>query len=70
MSVLESLKKRARFLAIGIVSFVAMLAVVRWSAGQPLVQLHADFGILIGFAIVAAFLVMNDLRESNGNQSS
>ena len=39
MSVLESLKRRARFLVAGFLSFLVVLAAIRWSGGEPLLQL-------------------------------
>ena len=70
MTIFDSLKKRSRFLVAGFLSFVVALAVFRWSGGQPLVQPASDLGIVIGFALVAGFLVMNDTRASNGNNQS
>jgi hypothetical protein len=43
---------------------------MRWSSGAPLFQPQSDFGILIGAVLVAAYVVFQDLRGSNGKQSS
>ena len=53
MSVIESLKSRARFLVAGFLSFLVILAAMRWSAGEPLLQPAADLGLIIGFVFVA-----------------
>jgi hypothetical protein len=67
MSVIESLKRRARFLAAGFLSFLVVLAAIRWSGGQPLVQPAGDLGLIIGFVFVAAFFVIGDAyRGPNG----
>jgi hypothetical protein len=60
MSVLESLKRRARFLVAGFLSFVVVLAAIRWSSGEPLLQPAGDLGLIIGFVFVAAFFVIGD----------
>lgn len=70
MTVMDSLGKRARFLGAGFVSFLLALAVFRWTGGQPIVQPQSDLGAVIGFALVAAFLVMSDMRRANGNNPS
>ena len=56
MSVIESLKRRARFLVAGFLSFLVVLAAIRWSSGEPLLQPAGDIGLIIGFVFVAAFL--------------
>jgi Na+-translocating ferredoxin:NAD+ oxidoreductase RnfD subunit len=60
MSVIESLKRRARFLAAGFLSFLVVLAAIRWSSGEPLLQPAGDLGLIIGFIFVAAFFVIAD----------
>lgn len=70
MTISESLRKNAHFLLSGFLSAVAALLLMRWSDGAPLVQPQSDFGILIGAALVAAFLVYRDVRGPNGKQSS
>jgi hypothetical protein len=68
MSVVESLKRRARFLVAGFLSFLVVLAAIRWSGGQPLLQPAGDLGLIIGFAFVAAFFVVSDTyRGPNGS---
>ncbi|MDE2364678.1 MAG: hypothetical protein KGM42_18530 [Hyphomicrobiales bacterium] len=62
MTVGQSLRKRARLLAAGAVSFALALAVTRWGAGTPLVQPQSDVGVLIGFALVALYFVLQDTR--------
>ena len=69
MSDVESLRRRARFLASGFVSFVAVLALMRWSGAEPLLQPSADFGLVIGFLFVAAFFVMNDTYGRRGGKA-
>ena len=66
MSVIESLKSRARFLAAGFLSFLVILAAMRWSEGEPLLQPAADLGLIIGFVFVAAFFVVNDVHGAGG----
>ena len=46
MTVLDSLKKRAGVLVAGGVSFALVLFVMRWSAGDPLVQPKSDIGVV------------------------
>jgi hypothetical protein len=60
MSVIESLKRRGRFLAAGFLSFLVVLAAIRWSGGEPLLQPAGDLGLVIGFLFVAAFFVISD----------
>jgi len=67
VTVLESLKKRAHILIAGGVSFALVLFVMRWSAGEKLVQPQSDFGVLIGLALVALYFVITDTR--NGGNS-
>ena len=63
MTVLESLRKRAGVLIAGGVSFALVLVVLRWSAGDPLVQPNSDLGVLIGLALVAVYFVITDTRN-------
>ena len=42
MTVIESLKRRARFLVAGFLSFLVVLAAIRWSGGEPLLQPAGD----------------------------
>lgn len=60
MTALESLRKRAGFLVVGAMSFALALALTRWSAGEPLVKPQTDIGVLIGIALVAVYLVIQD----------
>ncbi len=69
MSVVESLKRRAGFLAAGFLSFLAILALMRWSDGEALLQPSADFGLVVGFVFVAAFFAMNDSRGRRGSRA-
>ena len=62
MSVLESLKSRAGLLASGSLSFIVVIGGMRLAGGEPLVEPQMDAGILIGFAMVALFFVINDTR--------
>ncbi len=68
MTVLESLKKRATFLLAGGISFAVALLVMRWSAGDALVQPKSDVGVLLGLALVAVYFVINDTR-ADGNDA-
>jgi len=70
MTALESLRKRAPMFAMGLVSFLAVLAVMRWSAGDPLIQPSGDVGIVIGAALVALFFVLNDTRGGGNAPAS
>jgi hypothetical protein len=70
VTVSESLRKNAHFLLTGFVSAVVALVLMRMSSGAPLFQPQSDFGILIGAALVTGFVVLRDLRSSNGKQSS
>ena len=63
MTALDSLKKRAGVLVAGGVSFALVLVVMRWSAGDPLVQPKSDIGVLIGLALVAVYFVITDTRD-------
>ena len=63
MTVLDSLKKRAGVLVAGGVSFALVLFVMRWSAGDPLVQPKSDIGVLIGLALVAVYFGIPDTRD-------
>jgi hypothetical protein len=64
MTVVESLKRRAGVLGAGLLSFLAVLAVMRASAGEPLVQPSGDLGLVIGVVLVAAIFVVSDRRGS------
>ena len=70
MTVVDSLRKNAPFLLSGLVSGLVVLAILRQSQGQPLIQPQSDLGIVLGFVLVAAFLVVNDLRAPNGKHQS
>ena len=70
MTVVDSLRKNAPFLLSGLVSGLVVLAILRQSQGQPLIQPQSDLGIVLGFVLVAAFLVFNDLRAPNGKHQS
>ncbi len=63
MTVLESLKKRAGLLIAGGVSFALVLGVLRWSAGDRLLQPQSDLGVLIGLVLVAVYFVITDTRN-------
>ncbi|MGD0639518.1 MAG: hypothetical protein ABSC22_02115 [Roseiarcus sp.] len=69
MSVIESLKRHGRFLAAGFLSFLVILATMRWSEGEPLFQPSADLGLVIGFIFVAAFFVINDTHGQGGSKT-
>ena len=62
MSVLEALKNRAGLLVSGAASFVAVIGGVRLAGGEPLIQPTTDVGIVVGIAMVALFLVIDDTR--------
>ena len=66
MTVIESLRRRARFLAAGFLSFLVVLAAIRWSGGEPLVQPAGDIGLIIGFVFVAGFFVVSDTYRRPG----
>jgi 4-hydroxybenzoate polyprenyltransferase len=68
MSVVEALKRRARFLLAGFVSVVAAVALLRWSSGEALSQPAADLGLLLGFGFVAAFYVMTDMNDRGADK--
>ncbi len=70
MTIGQSLRKNAQFLLVGFGSAVAALVLMRWSDGAPLFQPQSDFGIVIGAALVAGFMVYRDVRGTNGKQSS
>ena len=70
MTVIASLKRRARLLVAGFLSFLVVLAAMRWSQGEPLLQPSADLGLVIGFVFVAAFFVMNDVNGVSGGGAS
>jgi hypothetical protein len=62
MTVIESLRNRASLIASGAASFVVLVGGVRLASGEPLVQPQTDLGIVIGIAMVALYLVLNDTR--------
>ncbi len=62
MTVLESLKNRAGLIVSGAASFVVLVGGMRLASGEPLVQPQTDLGIVIGIAMVALYLVLNDTR--------
>ncbi len=62
MSVLDLLKNRAGLLVSGAASFMALVGGVRLAAGEPLVQSQIDVAIVVGIAMVALFLVVDDTR--------
>ena len=62
MTVLESLKSRAGFIASGAASFAVIVGGLRLASGEPLVQPQTDIGIVIGIAMVALYLVLSDTR--------
>ena len=65
MTVLESLRSRARFLVAGAASFAVALGVTRYGAGEPLVQPQADIGVLLGLGLVALYFVLTDTRQGS-----
>jgi hypothetical protein len=70
VTVIESLRNNAQFLFSGFASAIAVLVGMRWSGGEPLVQPQQDLGIVLGVILVAAFIVFNDMRASNGKKQS
>jgi hypothetical protein len=70
VTVIESLRKNVRFLLSGFASAVVVFGLMRWSNGEPLVQPQSDLGLVLGVILVAAFMVLNDLRASNGKKQS
>ena len=70
MTIIDSLRKNAQFLLSGFGSAVVILGLMRWSNGEPLVQPQSDLGLVLGVILVAAFVVLNDLRASNGKKQS
>jgi hypothetical protein len=72
--VLRILAKNAGFLFFGFFSAIIALVAMRAWSGEPWFQPHSDFGILIGAALVAIFVVIKDLpknlRDSNGKHNS
>lgn len=69
MTVVESLRKNARFLISGLGSAILVLILWRAVNGAPLIQPQSDFGILLGGLAVTAYVVIQDMRESNGKKS-
>ncbi len=63
MTVLESLRNRAGLIVSGAASFVVVIGGMRLAGGEPLVQPQTDVGIVVGVAMVALFLVINDTRR-------
>ncbi len=70
MTVLQSLRKNAAFLLLGFGSAVVFLLWTRQSGGEPLFQPQSDFGVLLGAALVAGYVVYKDTRESNGKPNT
>jgi hypothetical protein len=66
MTLIESFKHRARFLVAGFLSFVVVLAAIRWSGGEPLLQPASDLGLILGFVFVAGFFVYTDTYRRPG----
>jgi len=66
----QSLRKNGPFLVAGLGSAIVALMLMRQSGGEPLFQPQSDFGIVIGAVIVAAYVVYQDTRESNGKPNS
>ena len=62
MTVIESLRNRAGLIASGAASFVVLVGGIRLASGEPLVQPQTDLGVVIGIAMVALYLVLNDTR--------
>ena len=62
MTVRDSLVKRAPMLAAGLVSFLVVIAFVRWSGGEPPIQPSDAFAVPVGAGLVALFFVLNDTR--------
>ncbi len=62
MTVIESLRNRAGLIVSGAASFVVVVGGMRLASGEPLVQPQTDLGVVIGIAMVALYLVLNDTR--------
>jgi multisubunit Na+/H+ antiporter MnhC subunit len=62
LTVIESLRNRAGLIVSGAASFVVVIGGMRFASGEPLVQPQTDLGIVIGVAMVALYLVLNDTR--------
>jgi hypothetical protein len=62
LTVLDSLRSRARVVVSGAASFVVVVGGMRLASGEPLVQPRIDLGIVIGTAMVALYFVLNDTR--------
>jgi len=69
MTVWDSLRKNARFLISGLGSAIAILFIWRAVDGSALIQPQSDFGIILGALAVTAYVVIQDMRESNGKTS-
>ena len=63
MTVLESLRNRAGLIVSGVASFIVVIGGMRLAYGEPLIQPQTDVGIVVGVAMVALFLVINDTRR-------
>ena len=64
MTPLRSLMKHARGMTAGLVSFLLILGLLRWSNGEPLIEPKSDVGILIGVALIALYFVISDANSS------
>ena len=70
MTPIKSLKARAGLLVAGLASFLALLAVIRWSSGEAIVQPSSDVGVVLGFALVALYFVVSDARASKAGPTA
>jgi hypothetical protein len=62
VTVLQSVRARAGFLASGAASFVVLVGGLRLVSGEPLLQPRTYIGIVVGVAMVALYLVLSDTR--------
>jgi len=62
VTILESLKNRASLILSGAISFLFVIRGMRPAGGEPIIQPRADVGIVLGLALAALILVLNDLR--------
>ena len=69
MTARESLRKRAPTLAAGLVSFLVMIALVRWSGGESPLQPSDYVAVPVGAALVALLFVLNDTRGAGGRRA-